>query len=140
MEKFEKILLKHKCAKRTTPPKIGIKDIEKAAGFSLPEDYKKFLLGFKAFEGPVGEEYFSLLPIEKLIKNNKDYTIFENLPDTLAIGSNMGGEFIAIEKVKKKIRIVISPYIDLDKKCHIEIGSSFTDFLVKTDEGKEWFE
>ena len=58
--------------------------------------------------------------------------ITNELEMTLGIDDNDGAEFIAIEKTKKdRYRIVLSPLIDLDKERHIEIGNSFTDFLLR---------
>lgn len=52
----------------------------------------------------------------------------------------MGGELIALELCDNgEYRIVLTPFVDLDKTYHIEIGSSFTDFLIRMDSGKEWF-
>jgi len=78
--------------------------------------------------------------IDELIGANIDYQIFENLPKTLAIGGNGSSKFIAIEQtVDNSIRVVLTPFIDLDKQYHIEIGISFTDFLQRLDNGQEWF-
>jgi len=58
----------------------------------------------------------------------------------LGIGGNGSSEFIAIEQTESsKIRVVISPFIDLDKSYHIEIGDSFADFLNRLDHWEEWF-
>lgn len=55
---------------------------------------------------------------------------------TLGIGDNGSGECIALEKcINAKTRVILSSFIDLDKQYHIEIGSSFTDFL----DGERWF-
>ena len=75
-----------------------------------------------------------------LDKSLSDYGIFDNLPNTLGIGVNGSSEFIAIELIDiGNCRIVPSPYIDLNKQYFIEIGTSFTDFLVRLDNGQEWF-
>ena len=59
---------------------------------------------------------------------------------TVGIGDNGVGEFIGIEKrADGETRVILKPFIDLNKKYHIEIGSSFTDFLERMDKGKKWF-
>jgi hypothetical protein len=81
-----------------------------------------------------------LWDFDELVETNKDYGIFDNLSNTLGIGGNGSSEFIAIELISNgNYRIVLSPFIDLDKQYHIEIGTSFTDFLVRLDNGQEWF-
>ncbi|MDQ0641240.1 hypothetical protein QF042_004805 [Pedobacter sp. W3I1] len=71
---------------------------------------------------------------------NIDYQIFEHLPNTLAIGGNGGGEYIAIEQLNdNSLRIVLSPFL-IEEDAHIEIGISFTDFLECLENRKEWFE
>jgi hypothetical protein len=75
-----------------------------------------------------------------LLLRNREIGIFNNLPLTIAIGNNGSSEFIAIELMDdNQHRIVLSPYIDLDKEYHINIGSSFTDFFTRLDNGRDWF-
>jgi hypothetical protein len=58
---------------------------------------------------------------------------------TLGIGGNGSGEFIAIEHFgNNNLRIVLSPFI-IEKEAHIEIGTSFTDFLQRLENEQEWF-
>jgi hypothetical protein len=48
--------------------------------------------------------------------------------------------FIAIEHLDdNNLRIVLSPFI-IEKEAHIEIGTSFTDFLQRLENGQEWFD
>jgi hypothetical protein len=71
---------------------------------------------------------------------NQDYKIFENLSRTIGIGDNGAGEFIGIEKlVDGGLRIVLTPFIDLDKQYHIEVGQTFTAFVLRLDKGEKWF-
>ena len=75
-----------------------------------------------------------------MLEWNEGYAIIENLKMTIGIGDNGGGEFIGLEKiVDGKIRTILTPFIDLDKEYHIEIGISFTDFLKRMDNGEKWF-
>jgi hypothetical protein len=137
---LEKILNKYNFPKRTIRQEITIDEIEKLINFQLPEDYKFYLDNFKEREGFIGPEYLRLWDLENLLENNNGYQIITYLADTLAIGTNMGGEFIAIEYLgQHKYHIVISPFIDLNKENYIEIGASFTDMLNRLDSGKEWF-
>jgi len=141
MEKLEQILAKNNCPKRTEKSLTTIDEIERIIKFKLPSDYKTYIQGYLGFEELIGNEFIRLWDFDKLVDTNMDFNITANLPDTLGIGDNGGSEFIAIELVdNEKYRIVLSPFVDLDKQYHVEIGTSFTDFLVRLDNGQKWFE
>ncbi len=74
-----------------------------------------------------------------VLELNAGDEIIKYLPNTIAIGGNGGGEFIAIEFTEpNNYRLILAPYIGLDEKeYHIEIGSSFYDMLVRLNTGKE---
>lgn len=134
------ILTKYNFVRRTLKPQTTFKEIESQLSFTLPDDYKFFLENYSEFEGSIGPEYVNLWDIDELLTTNKDRGIFDNLPLTLAIGHNPSSEFIAIEYIdKSNYRIVLSPFIDLDRQYHVDIGSSFADFLLRLDKGREWF-
>ena len=140
MEKFEQILVKYNCPKRTEKLLTAIDQIESIIKFKLPADYTTYIQNYFGFEETIGKEYVRLWDFDELMELNKTYNIFNNLPKTFGIGGNGASEFIAIELTDNdKYRIVLSPFIDMDKKYHIEIGTSFTDFLVRLDNGQEWF-
>ena len=140
MKTVNELLLKYNCPKRTQKAKTKIEQIQRILNFNLPNDYLFFLQNYSGFEQFIGSEFVRLWDIDELIGANIDYQIFENLPKTLAIGGNGSSEFIAIEQtVDNSIRVVLTPFIDLDKQYHIEIGISFTDFLQRLDNGQEWF-
>ncbi|WP_312333277.1 SMI1/KNR4 family protein [Sphingobacterium sp.] len=140
MKTVNELLLKYNCPKRTQKAKTKIEQIQRILNFNLPNDYLFFLQNYSGFEQFIGSEFVRLWDIDELIGANTDCQIFENLPKTLAIGGNGSSEFIAIEQtVDNSIRVVLTPFIDLDKQYHIEIGISFTDFLQRLDNGQEWF-
>ncbi|SMC60847.1 SMI1/KNR4 family protein [Pedobacter nyackensis] len=141
METFERILVKHNCVRRTDKPIAHFEDIENIIGFKLPPDYRLFLETYCGFEEFIGEAYVRLWGMDEIIDQNQGYGVFENLPATLAIGGNGGGEFIAITIIDEgNYRIVISPFIDLNEEYHVEIGSSFTDFLERLNNGHGYFD
>lgn len=81
-----------------------------------------------------------LWSLEKIIEANENYNIVKELHHTIGIGSNGSGEFIGIEfGENENIKIILSPFIDLNSEYNIEIGSSFTDFLIRLDNGIDWF-
>ena len=140
MTNLETILTKYNFPKRVTRPTTTFAEIENNIGFLLPEDYKYFLDNYTEHEEFVGPELVSLWDFDNLFDFNNDYGIFNNLPNTIAIGNNPSSEFIGIEYFDdKKYRIVLSPFIDLDRQYHVDIGNSFTEFFERLDNGEEWF-
>jgi hypothetical protein len=121
-------------------PLATIDEIESMVKFRLPADYRIYLQNYSGFEGFIGQEFVKLWDLDQLVENNREYGILSSLPKTLGIGGNGSSEFIAIEPVaENRCRIVLSPFIDLNRNHHIEIGTSFTDFLVRLDKGQEWY-
>jgi len=140
MNEVEELLIKYNCPKRAAKPIVTVEEIENTVNFKLPDDYLTFAQNYSGFEEFIGEEFVRLWDFDELAERNKGYQIFTYLPKTLGIGGNGGGEFIAMEQLDDgKLRIVLSPFIDLDRQYHIEIGTSFTDFLMRLDNGEEWF-
>ena len=140
MEIFEEILTKYNYSKRITKSLLNFEEIERIIKFNLPIDYKIYLQNYLGFEHFIGQEFVRLWSFEELLESNDGYEILENLPKTLGIGTNGSGEFIGIEFIDNgNYRIILSPFIDFNEEYHIEIGSSFTDFLLRLDYGKKWF-
>ncbi len=139
MKTFEAILLKYNCLNKKVNLTVNIDEIEASVEFDLPYDYKNFIQNYVGFEEHIGSEYLRLLDASELIETNKDYQIFDYLPNILGIGGNGGGEFIAIEWLdSENLRVVLCPFIDLNKESFIEIGTSFTNMLERLDNGIEW--
>ena len=140
MERFEEILTKSIVVKRTDKLKITFDEVEKIIGFKLPDDYKNFALNYVEYDDFIGKQNVSLWNFDEIIEINSNYQIFNYLPKTIGIGGNGGGEFIAIEELAdRSLRIILSPFI-IEKEAHIAIGSSFTDFIQRLENGKEWFD
>ncbi|WP_164891034.1 SMI1/KNR4 family protein [Botryobacter ruber] len=140
MNEIQVILAKYKVSKQVKSNEEALNEIEIKTGFKLPEDYKNFLLNYKGFENLIGEEYVNLWDLNELVDQNEEYQIIENLSATIGIGSNGAGELIALEEMSDgKIRVVLTPLVDLSEESHIHIGDSFTDFLQRLDKGQEWF-
>ena len=141
MLEIEKLFAKYSFQKRTEKPKTTIEEVENKIDFSLPEDYKFYATNYIENESFVGNEFVRLWDFNEILTINSEYEIIENLKNTIAIGGNGSSEFIAIENGENgEYRIVLSPFIDLDKTYHIEIGNSFTDFFKRLEKGKDWFE
>ena len=140
MTQLETLFSKYNFPKRDNSTVTTIKEIESIINFTLPDDFIFFASNYQGFEDLIGQHYVRLWDIDEIISSNRNYQIFDNLPKTLGIGGNGGSEFIALEQTSNNLRVVLSPFIDLDPQYHIEIGNSFTDFLVRLDEGHEWFQ
>jgi hypothetical protein len=139
MENFEEILIANNCQRRDTISESTLDEIEEYAGFLLPSDYRLFLSTFFGFDGFIGEEYCQLWSAENVKIYNKNYSILEYLPLHLGIGSNGGGDLIAIQKLNQfEYRIVLTPFIVFDSHDNIEIGKSFADCLNKLGNGAKW--
>ncbi len=137
---IDNILNKYNWPTRTTAGDMNIKHIENKIGFELPNDYKYFLSKYQRHETQIGKESFNLWDLDNLLSLNEGYEILLNLPNTIGIGGNGGGEFIGIEKTGiEDFRIILTPFIGLDSADHIEIGRSFTDFILRMDNGEKWF-
>lgn len=140
MKRIEEVLNLHHWPARNSQSTTSITGIENFMGFHLPEDYIYFLNNFSGYETHIGHEYVKLWGIDEIIEENSVYRI-NSIPNTLGIGNNGASEFIGIEILDENIyRVVISPYIDLDPEYHIGIGTSFTDFLERLNDNKQWFE
>ena len=141
MESIDEILLKNGWKKRSEKLNIDFEKIENKVGFKIPEDYKNFALNFCGNENFIGSEYVALWDAEtELLENNNEYEITENLENIFGIGGNGGGEFIAIQNLNNKnVKIILCPFIDMKENNFIEIGNSFSDFLIRLNNGKEWF-
>jgi SMI1-KNR4 cell-wall len=140
MNHLDEILERIGCSKRVKPLNYNFDTIEELIKFKLPEDYKYFIQNYEGYCDSIGNQFVILQDGDELLEYNIGYNIFTNLPKTLAIGGNGGGEFIALEMTENNIlRVIISPFIDLSNQYHIEIGNSFTDFLSRLEGGENWF-
>lgn len=134
------ILKKYNWPQRTTLDEIDFSEIERKIGLELPSDYKNFLSGYIEHGTKIGEEYIKLWDKNDLLSFNREYGIIGNLSGIIGIGDNGAGELLGIEKLDGgELRIVLTPFIDMDKRYNVDIGESFADFLIRLDDGKKWF-
>ena len=138
--KIEQILIQYDFNKRNKDAKTSIAKIENTIHFPLPEDYLFYVTNYVENEGFVGNEFLRLWDLDDLLQFNTEYQITQSLKNTIGIGENGSSEFIAIEYMgNMNYRLVLSPFIDLNSKYHIEVGNSFTDFFQRLQNGKNWF-
>ena len=139
-EDLERIIEKYSFPKRDVNSAVEVIEVELYSKLKLPEDYIFYLENYHGIDQFIGVEFINLWSLEEIIKTNKNYNIVEELNQTIGIGSNGSGEFIGIRVGENEnIKIILSPFIDLNTKYHIEIATSFTDFLVRLDNGMDWF-
>lgn len=140
MDDLKKIITKYSFPKREIIPLATIVHIETYSNIKLPEDYIFYLENYFGIDQFIGVEFINLWSIEEIIEANKTYKIVEELNRTIGIGSNGSGEFIGILiDENQNSKIILSPFIDLKNGYNIEIGKSFTDFLIRLDIGIDWF-
>ncbi|MEO7978014.1 SMI1/KNR4 family protein [Flavobacterium sp.] len=119
---------------------VEIIDVESYSKLKLPKDYIFYLENYFGIDQFIGVEFIKLWSLEEIIQSNQNYNIVCQLIGTIGIGTNGSGEFIGIEiDQNENLRIILSPFVDLDSNKNIEIGKSFTDFLVRLDDGVDWF-
>jgi len=142
MEEYHllEIISKYSFPRRDINSSVEICDVESYSNLKLPVDYVYYLENYFGIDQFIGVEFVKLWSLEEIIEANESYNIVNELHHTIGIGSNGSGEFIGIEFGKNEnIKIILSPFIDLNKEYNIEIGSSFTDFLIRLDNGVDWF-
>lgn len=137
---LKEIIEKYNFLKRDVNSTVEVIDVELYSKLKLPEDYIFYLENYHGIDQFIGVEFINLWSLEEIIESNESYNIVDKLAQTIGIGSNGSGEFIGIRlDQNENIKIILSPFIDLNTKYYIEIGTSFTDFLVRLDKGVDWF-
>lgn len=140
MKDLQEIISKYNFPKRDINSSVQIAEVESYSSLKLPEDYIFYLENYLGIDQFIGVEFIKLWSLEEIIEANKSYQIVEELIRTIGIGTNGSGEFIGIEIDQfDNIKVILSPFIDLNSKYNIEIGTSFTDFLIRLDNKIEWF-
>lgn len=125
--------------KKATKSELSeLSKVEDRLGVSIPDDYRDYITNYKGHEIFINDQSVILWDIKELYETNHDYFIFEDLPNVLSIGSNGGGECIAIDFTSGKV--VIFPFIGMSREDFISIGNSFSDFLSQLEQGKKWFD
>ncbi len=105
-----------------------------AAGcdFALPEEYLSFLRYSDGGEGFLSVEpwYFQLFRAQDVIAYNQGYKVEEFLPGYFAIGSNGGGEMLAIRKQDgSPCPVYMVPFI-MSESDVVQIADDFQMFAM----------
>jgi hypothetical protein len=111
-----------------------------AIGVALPEDYVEFLLRMDGGEGLVGDFFVRFLRAAELSAHNVGYEILKYAPWALLFGSNGAGEGIAFDRESSPWKVVLVPFVEMEKEAALPFGDCFTDFLEKLVSGFSPFE
>ena len=108
-----------------------LEKLDSVSPFSLPESYLSFLSRFNGGQGPISVQpcWLCLYPAEEVAKIELDGTYHEFFPGCLTIGSNGGGEAIALNLDENgKARVV---YFDT---TNINVAESLRPLASSFDE------
>ena len=110
-----------------------IKAVAQSISYKLPDDYIELLLWSNGVEGFIGEEYWVLWSIEEINELNLAYQIGDYLPGLLAIGSDGGGECIALDYrfQNPEPALVRVPFGDLSPESIIQIGNTLGEGIQR---------
>lgn len=101
--------------------------------FNLPMEYLSFLRYSNGGEGFLCIEpwYFQLSSAEEVVAYNQGYKVDEFLPGWFAIGSNGGGEMLAIRKQDgSPCPVYMVPFIPMEESDAVQITHDFEMFAM----------
>ncbi len=120
-------------ARRPAATEVDIQALIAATDFDLPKEIIAFLQCSNGGEGFLCIEpwYFQLWSAEELVVYNDSYDVEEFLPGWFAIGSNGGGEMLAIRKQDgSPCPVYMVPFITMDESDAVEIAHDFEVFAM----------
>jgi hypothetical protein len=108
----------------------SLRQISESFSVRLPSDYVDFMCRANGGEGPIGAEgYIELWSVEEIPTMNQAYEARDAYPGHLLIGSNRGGEAIAIRNAGDGTELVLVPLIG-DAYDAVVGGTTFQEFLA----------
>jgi hypothetical protein len=119
--------------RRPPATEAAIQTLAARCGFPLPEEYLAFLRYSNGGEGFLCIEpwYVQLCSAEVLVEYNHDYNVEEFLPGWFAIGSNGGGEMLAIRKRDgSPCPVYMVPFIPMAESDAVQIAHDFEMFAM----------
>jgi hypothetical protein len=122
----------------TGAPLESIRAVEEHLATAFPTDYMAFMHESNGGEGDVGNKgYLQLWPIETLVERNTAYETKEYFPGFVFLGSNGGGEGIALRSGADGSSLFLMPFIG-DAGDALFGGRSFVEFLSNYGSGQIW--
>jgi len=128
---MEAFLEKMKTMDLENPAELSmLQKIEKDLGFSLPEDYIRFMLLHNGGEGPVGEYgYLAVWGTDEIQQFYQEAGIGDALPPFFFFASDRSGYLYAYDFRDSDIKIIEIPD-DPDEMNEIKtVASSFSEFI-----------
>jgi hypothetical protein len=108
----------------------AIEQAERALDVRLPETYKRFLLASNGAEGNTGTMYVQFYPVEQLEACNRTLSLQEYVPGLVAIGSDGGGECLALDyRQQGEPALVFVPFIVPEADAVVQLGRTFEEGL-----------
>lgn len=110
--------------------KETISEVEKSIGFTLPNQYKEFLLHSNGIEVSIGQNsYLVIWPINDLIELNNAYEVAEFAPGLILFGSDGGDTAFAFDSRVEGLPIVEVPFIGMALEEIVKSGETLIEFL-----------
>ena len=120
-------------SRRSPASKSAIRQLKADCEFEVPVEYEQFLRYSNGGEGYLCIEpwYFQLCSAEDVIGYNQGYKVDEFLPTFFAIGSNGGGEILAIRKCDgSPCPVYMVPFITMSELDAVQIAHDFEMFAM----------
>jgi hypothetical protein len=107
-----------------------IKNVESQLSFTLPNEYKSFMIFSNGAEGSIGKNsYVALWSLDEIVELNKAYSVNEFAHGLVLFGSDGGNTAYAFDKRTPEISVVEIPFIIMDLDDVEKCGKTFDDFL-----------
>jgi SMI1 / KNR4 family (SUKH-1) len=106
--------------------------LKAGAPVPLPEEYLALLRLHDGGEGELGAEpgWFCLWPAAEVLANNREYELPQLLHGFFGIGSNGGGELLALDcRGRQPWPVVMVPFIPLDAAEAKLVAADFSGFV-----------
>jgi hypothetical protein len=109
-----------------------VNELAAGAQVPLPAEYLALLCLHDGGEGALGAEpgWFCLWPAAAVLTNNREYQLQKFLPGFFGIGSNGGGELLALDcRCRPPWPVVMVPFIPLDAAEAQPVANDFSGFV-----------
>jgi hypothetical protein len=110
----------------------ALESLAASAPLQLPEEYFALLRFSNGGEGELGVEpgWFQLWPAEEVLPLNRAYGVPEFLPGFFGLGSNGGGELLALDaRIGPPYKVVMVPFVPMEVLEAETIAEDFLGFV-----------
>jgi SMI1/KNR4 family protein SUKH-1 len=101
--------------------------LEAQVGAHFPEDYRAFVQSTNGAEGPVGEGYLSMWPVEEIALLNEQYEVAAFVPGLVVFATDGGNTGYAVDTTSHAI-VEIS-LIGMSREGLVPRGRTLRDLL-----------